>query len=54
MLQFRSTNGQSPLVNLREAMQAKLGKDFNLKAFHEQFLSYGSAPVKYIREQMLK
>jgi len=23
-----------------------------LKAFHEEFLSYGSAPVKYIRELM--
>lgn len=46
--------GYKEIINLREAMQAKLGKDFNLKAFHEQFLSYGSAPVKYIRAQMLK
>ena len=29
-------------------------KDFDLKAFHENFLSYGSAPVKYIRELMLR
>lgn len=32
---------------------AKLGDDFNLKSFHEKFLSYGSAPVKYIRTLML-
>jgi hypothetical protein len=29
------------------------GNSFNLKQFHEQFLSYGSAPVKYISEAML-
>lgn len=46
--------GYKEIITLREAMQSKLGKDFNLKAFHEQFLSYGSAPVKYIRAQMLK
>ena len=27
---------------------------FNLKQFHEKFLSYGSSPVKDIRELMLK
>ena len=27
---------------------------FNLKAFHEEFLSYGSAPVKYIRVLMMQ
>jgi len=26
---------------------------FDLKRFHEQFLSYGSAPVRVIRELML-
>jgi uncharacterized protein (DUF885 family) len=30
------------------------GATFNLKKFHEKFLSYGSAPVKYIKELMLK
>lgn len=38
---------------LREEMKEKLGDAFNLKEFHEKFLSYGSAPVKYIRELML-
>jgi len=32
----------------------KLGDRFVLKSFHEKFLSYGSAPVKYIRELMLE
>jgi uncharacterized protein (DUF885 family) len=45
--------GYSEIVDLREELKKKKGKDFNLKAFHEQFLSYGSAPVKYIRKMML-
>lgn len=39
---------------LREEMQQKLGDHFSLIKFHEEFLSYGSAPVKYIRELMIK
>jgi uncharacterized protein (DUF885 family) len=31
-----------------------MGEKFDLKTFHEDFLSYGSAPVKYIRKLMLK
>jgi uncharacterized protein (DUF885 family) len=31
-----------------------MGDKFDLKKFHEKFLSYGSAPVKNIREMMLK
>jgi len=34
-------------------MKKKLGNSFDLKKFHEQFLSYGSAPVKEIRTLML-
>ncbi|WP_019948122.1 DUF885 domain-containing protein [Hymenobacter aerophilus] len=45
--------GYTEIYDLREELKQKEGKDFNLKAFHEQFLSYGSAPVKYIREMML-
>lgn len=39
---------------LREEIKTKLGDQFDLKQFHERFLSYGSSPVKYIRELMLK
>ncbi|MDI1255549.1 MAG: DUF885 domain-containing protein [Flavobacterium sp.] len=46
--------GYSEIYDLRNEIKAKMGKKFNLKAFHEKFLSYGSAPVKYIRELMLE
>jgi uncharacterized protein (DUF885 family) len=39
---------------LREEIKSIKGEEFDLKEFHEEFLSYGSAPVKYIRELMLK
>jgi len=45
--------GFTEICNLRDEMKRKQGKAFDLKKFHEQFLSYGSAPVKYIREMML-
>lgn len=44
--------GFSEIYALREEVKQKSGDSFNLKEFHEKFLSYGSAPVKYIRELM--
>jgi uncharacterized protein (DUF885 family) len=46
--------GYSEIYALREELKKKQGSAFDLKAFHEQFLSYGSAPVKFIRELMLR
>lgn len=46
--------GLSDILALREAYKNKMGSNYTLKDFHEKFLSYGSAPVKYIREVMLK
>ena len=46
--------GYSEIVALREEVKKREGAKFNLKNFNEQFLSYGSAPVKYIRELMLR
>ncbi len=46
--------GYSEIYDLREELKKKMGDKFNLKTFHEKFLSYGSAPVKYVRELMLK
>ena len=46
--------GYSEIYDLREELKKKHGDAFNLKAFHEKFLSYGSAPVKLIRDLMLK
>jgi len=45
-------SGYSEIFALREALKARPG--FNLKAFHEQFLSYGNAPVRLIAAEMLK
>jgi uncharacterized protein (DUF885 family) len=45
--------GFTEIYDLRETIKKKKGNSFNLKQFHEQFLSYGSAPVKYISEAML-
>jgi uncharacterized protein (DUF885 family) len=36
-------------MELREQRKQALGSKFNLKEFHEQFLSYGSAPVRVIK-----
>jgi uncharacterized protein (DUF885 family) len=34
-------------------MEQKLGKDFKLKAYHDQVLSYGAPPVRFVRAMML-
>jgi len=46
--------GASAIKALREEYKKKKGEQYTLKNFHETFLSFGSSPVKYIREQMLK
>ncbi len=47
-------SGYSEIMELREARKAQLGDKFKVKAFNEQFLSYGSAPVHVIRELMMQ
>ena len=37
----------------RRAVEAKLGPDFNLRAYHDQVLSYGAPPVRFVRQMML-
>lgn len=46
--------GYKEIIDLRTALQQKLGAKFDLKTFNEQFLSYGNAPVQYIRRMMLR
>ncbi|MGV9011620.1 MAG: DUF885 domain-containing protein [Flavobacteriales bacterium] len=46
--------GSTEILALRDAYKKKMGNSYSLKDFHEAFLSYGTAPVKYIREAMLK
>jgi uncharacterized protein (DUF885 family) len=48
------TLGKLEIMKLREDYKQRLGDKFNLKAFHDQFLSYGIVPIKMIREQMLQ
>ncbi len=44
--------GVSEHLDLRAAAQKKFGKDFDLKKYNDQVISYGSPPVKYVRELM--
>ena len=46
--------GYTEIYEFREELKKKMGNKFNLKEFHEKFLSYGSSPVKDIRALMLK
>ena len=45
--------GYSEHMDLRNEVQAKLGDKFDLKAYHDEVLSYGSPPVRYVRQLML-
>ncbi len=45
--------GAQEHFDLRKAMEEKLGDKFKLKAYHDQVLSYGAPPVRYVRELML-
>jgi uncharacterized protein (DUF885 family) len=44
--------GVSEHLDLRQAAKQKWGKDFDLKKYNDQVISYGSPPVKYVRELM--
>jgi len=46
--------GATEHLDLRAAEQKKLGNQFNLKKYNDQVISYGSPPVKYVRELMLQ
>lgn len=44
--------GYAEIYEFREAEKARLGEKFNLRDFHNTFLSFGSVPVKTIKELM--
>jgi uncharacterized protein (DUF885 family) len=44
--------GYSAIYDFRERLKKQRGPAFDLKRFHEQFLSFGSAPVPLIEEMM--
>lgn len=45
--------GAQEHFDTRKAVQEKLGDKFNLKAYHDQVLSYGAPPVRFVRQLML-
>jgi uncharacterized protein (DUF885 family) len=44
--------GYQEHADLRAEAQKRGGTHFNLKAYHDQVLSYGSPPVRFVRELM--
>jgi uncharacterized protein (DUF885 family) len=44
--------GATEHLDLRAAEEKKLGKDFDLRKYNDQVISYGSPPAKYVRELM--
>ena len=46
-------NGYAEITALRDEMRAREGPAFSVKDFNNKFLSYGSAPVRLIRELMI-
>ena len=45
--------GKLEVLKLRDEYKKLKGAEFDLKKFHDQLLSYGSIPVKLVREKML-
>ncbi|QOW21014.1 DUF885 domain-containing protein [Novilysobacter avium] len=44
--------GYAEIYDFREQQKQQLGEDFDLKTFHNRFLSYGNAPVPAIMQLM--
>ncbi len=45
--------GYQEHLELRAAMEAAWGEEFSLRRYHDQALSYGSPPVRFVRALML-
>jgi uncharacterized protein (DUF885 family) len=45
--------GYKEIMDLRDAYKTKVGDKYKLREFNEKFLSYGNAPVRYIKQAML-
>jgi len=45
--------GYQEWIELRKAVEAAWGDEFTLRRYHDQALSYGSPPIKYIRALIL-
>ena len=38
---------------MRKAVEQQQGAKFDVKAYHDQVLSYGAPPVRFVRQMML-
>jgi uncharacterized protein (DUF885 family) len=47
------TLGKLQIMQLREDYKKKVGANFSLQEFHDEFLKKGFPPVKIIRREML-
>ena len=47
-------SGYAEIMDFREELKEKMGDKFDLRTFHNKFLSYGSAPVPVIRKLMME
>ncbi|MFC0679423.1 DUF885 domain-containing protein [Lysobacter korlensis] len=45
--------GSAEHFDTRKAVEAKRGEAFDLKTYHDQVLSYGAPPVRFVRQLML-
>jgi uncharacterized protein (DUF885 family) len=45
--------GYSEHMDLRKEVEAREGDKFNAKAYHDKLLSFGSPPVRFVRQLML-
>jgi uncharacterized protein (DUF885 family) len=45
--------GYQEHVEMRKAVEAAWGEDTTLRRYHDQVLSYGSPPVKFVRALIL-
>ncbi|MEL1265152.1 DUF885 domain-containing protein [Pseudoxanthomonas putridarboris] len=45
--------GAQEHFDLRKAVEARQGAQFDLKAYHDQVLSYGAPPVRFVRQLIL-
>ncbi|MEE8094419.1 MAG: DUF885 family protein, partial [Gammaproteobacteria bacterium] len=45
--------GYQEHIDLRHEAESRLGDDFSLRAYHDEVLSYGSPPGKYVRALVL-
>jgi uncharacterized protein (DUF885 family) len=45
--------GYQEHVDMRAAIEAQDGAKFKLRAYHDAVLSYGSPPVRFVRQSLL-